>query len=251
MPFNVWNTFNKWLGFSVVLGPDQTVNSGTRVILDASGTQNTNHPIVRFEWTQISGDGVTLIDKFSATPSFIAPTERYDQTISFSVVAVDSLGKKSGSAITNINVNKFIFEGSMLQLLDTLSFELFSDGELMIYPGRSNREIIKLKPSNELGLEVDDDGYIDFEHENNAIDKLEFVIFNSKERHVIDSSSDSIYFKQAEAHCRMGDLNPTEKNEPFNIGVILYIEGDGRGLVAYNTTSILGTPNQAYVQDKL
>ena len=232
-------------------GSNQSVDAGTRVTLNASGSTAGSYPIVSYEWTQTQGDSVSLIDLNTATPEFTSPSENNSQTLRFSVVPIDSEGNRGAADTVDITVAAFVFEGSVLQLIDTLAFELVTDGELMIYPGRANREILKLRPSDELGLVVDEDGCLDFEHADNDIAKLEVVIFNSTDKAIIDSDNLAIVFEGAEAHCRLGDFNPTNANEPFDVGVIVYIEGDSRGVVAYNSSSSSANQVRAYVQKRV
>ncbi len=240
---------------TVVLGPNQSVESGQTVYLDATQSTAGSHPIASYEWTQTAGDTVTLVNGTTASPSFIAPSENDAQTVTFSVVAIDTEGTRSTAKTVSIAVAAFNFDGSILELIDSVAFELITDGNLMIYPGRANREIIKLRPSSELGLVVDDDGCIDFEAPANTISKLEVIIYNTSEKARIDSDTTAIVFEGSEAHCRFGDFQPKSAREPFDVAVVLYIEGDGRGVVVYSTSEALSTqgasPISAYVQANL
>lgn len=240
---------------TVVIGPNQSVESGQTVYLDATQSTAGSHPIASYEWTQTAGDTVTLVSGNTASPSFIAPSENDAQTLTFSVVAIDTEGTRSTAKTVSITVAAFNFDGSILELIDSVAFELITDGNLMIYPGRANREIIKLRPSSELGLVVDDDGCIDFESPTNTISKLEVIIYNTSEKARIDSDTTAIVFEGPEAHCRFGDFQPKSAREPFDVAVVLYIEGDGRGVVVYSTSEALSTqgasPISAYVQANL
>lgn len=240
---------------TVVLGPNQSVESGETVYLDATQSTAGSHPIASYEWTQTAGDTVTLVNGTTASPSFIAPSENDAQTLTFNVVAIDTEGTRSAAKTVSIAVAAFNFDGSILELIDSVAFELITDGNLMIYPGRANREIIKLRPSSELGLVVDDDGCIDFESPTNTISKLEVIIYNTSEKARIDSDTTAIVFEGPEAHCRFGDFQPKSAREPFDVAVVLYIEGDGRGVVVYSTSEALSTqgasPINAYVQANL
>lgn len=236
-------------------GPNQSVSSGATVQLDATQSTAGSHPIASYEWAQTAGDTVTLVNSTTASPSFISPSENEAQTITFNVVAIDTEGTRSAAKTVSIAVAAFNFDGSILELIDSVAFELITDGNLMIYPGRANREIIKLRPSSELGLVVDDEGCIDFEAAANTISKLEVIIYNTSEKARIDSESLAIVFEGSEAHCRFGDFQPKSAREPFDVAVVLYIEGDGRGVVVYSTSEALSTqgasPISAYVQSSL
>ncbi|GFD70932.1 hypothetical protein KUL113_03520 [Tenacibaculum sp. KUL113] len=240
---------------TVVLGPNQSVQSGETVYLDASQSTAGSHPIASYEWTQTAGDTVTLVNSTTATPEFIAPSENDAQTLTFSVVAIDTEGNRSTAKTVSIAVAAFTFDGSILELIDSVPFELVTDGNLMIYPGRANREIIKLRPGSDLGLVVDAEGCIDFESAPNNISKLEVIIYSSTEKAKIDSDSSAIVFEGSEAHCRFGDFQPKSAKEPFDVAVVLYISGDGRGVVVYSTSEALSTQGaasvSAYVQPSL
>lgn len=56
-------------------GPAQTVNSGVTVVLDGSGSVDTNSPPLplNFTWVQSGGPSVTLSDTGFAKPFFVAP----------------------------------------------------------------------------------------------------------------------------------------------------------------------------------
>lgn len=54
-------------------GPDQTVFEREMVILDASGSRDTDDGIASYQWTQVSGTGVVLSDNSSVKPTFEAP----------------------------------------------------------------------------------------------------------------------------------------------------------------------------------
>jgi len=55
-------------------GPDQTVDPGSTVQLDGTGSHDDDGSIVSFHWSQISGPGATLVGVNTATPTFTADT---------------------------------------------------------------------------------------------------------------------------------------------------------------------------------
>lgn len=220
-------------------GPDQSVAAGVTVQLDASSSTPGTYPIASYEWTQTAGDSITLTDATTSTPEFTAPSTSNEQTLTFSVVPVDTEGNRGTAKVVSIVVAAFVFTGSALELLDTLDFTLVTDGNIIAYPGRANREILKVTASSLLGLDVDDDDYINFE--GNDIVKVEVIVFTSRERQVLSSETDSVFRVEGSLKVRFGDLNFTYFTEPAALGVVVYVAGDTRGVVlttpAVNDTS--------------
>ncbi len=74
---------------TAAVGPDQIVSEGDTVVLDASGSSDPDGNTLFFNWTQLSGPAVELVDAWSAQPSFFAPGVDADQDLVFEVVASD------------------------------------------------------------------------------------------------------------------------------------------------------------------
>ena len=72
-------------------GEDQTVDEGSTVTLDASGSDDPDGDSLSYSWsvTDDANTGVTLSDDSSETPSFTAPDVDGDQTLSFQVQVSD------------------------------------------------------------------------------------------------------------------------------------------------------------------
>ena len=79
-------------------GPDQTVATGTTVTLDGSGTGGPQQSTIVYVWRQIRGPSVTLNDRMSAMPRFVAP--RKPTTIKFRLTATDLQRNRSTDTVT-------------------------------------------------------------------------------------------------------------------------------------------------------
>ena len=88
-------------------GPNQTVQRGDNVQLDASGSSDPDNDPLTFGWTQTGGAAVTLSSPNSATPSFTAPNvDRRGATLTFDVTASDPSGAFStDTVVVNIPFN--------------------------------------------------------------------------------------------------------------------------------------------------
>jgi VCBS repeat-containing protein len=70
-------------------GPDQTVDEGTVVQLDGSGSYDPDNNPLTYQWNQTSGPAVTLSDSASDMPTFTAPLVSTDTTLVFELVVND------------------------------------------------------------------------------------------------------------------------------------------------------------------
>jgi len=73
-------------------GPDQTVNSGATVTLNASGSTDPEGDTLAYEWEPVSRANVTLSDADTATPSFTASDVDVETVLSFEVTVSDGNG---------------------------------------------------------------------------------------------------------------------------------------------------------------
>ncbi|MFC6943259.1 PKD domain-containing protein [Salinirubellus sp. GCM10025818] len=86
-------------------GMDQTVDEGTTVTLDASGSSDPDAgDTLTFNWTQTAGPSVSLSDDLSAQPTFTAPDVSGDQTLTFEVEVNDGNGGTDTDTV-NVTVN--------------------------------------------------------------------------------------------------------------------------------------------------
>tara|TARA_Y100001954_G_scaffold59683_1_gene64673 strand:- start:2135 stop:3808 length:1674 start_codon:yes stop_codon:yes gene_type:complete len=79
-------------------GSDQTVDAGSQVSLDGSGSINTNGDVAAYFWEQTSGVAVNLDDEESMSPSFTAPNE--STTLNFDLTVYDLDGNESTDSVT-------------------------------------------------------------------------------------------------------------------------------------------------------
>lgn len=82
-------------------GNDQTVDEGTEVTLDASGSSDPDGDTLSYAWTQTGGPSVSLSDASSATPTFTAPDVSEETTLTFQVEVSDGNG---GTDTDTVNV---------------------------------------------------------------------------------------------------------------------------------------------------
>lgn len=85
-------------------GPNQTVVAATSVVLDGSGSFDTDAgQTLTYAWTQSSGPAVTLSDSTSATPGFTAPGMAIgapDMHLTFALQAYDGLNLSTPDTVT-------------------------------------------------------------------------------------------------------------------------------------------------------
>jgi hypothetical protein len=85
-------------------GADQSVNEGVSVILDGSGSTDSNSGVLSYLWQQIDGPAVTLSDPTSPRPGFAAPQVSSGAgSLSFRLIVTNRYGLKS-SDICFVNV---------------------------------------------------------------------------------------------------------------------------------------------------
>lgn len=217
-------------------GPDQSVAAGARVQLNASMSSDPEDgSISQFGWEQVNNgaDAVVLEFANTATPEFTAPSSLTAQTLEFRLQAQDSEGETATDTVT-VQVAA-LQENEILSTMETLDFELVTQGNLVAYKGRSNREVMQLKPSSLTGI-VTAGGYLDLSQ--NGIAKIEIIADGKK---ISNEGSDSIKIDGTRILARLGDLDISTAGRdsvtPTFI-IVLYVGSDTRGLVvASNATS--------------
>ena len=87
---------------TAVAGADQTVDEGSSVSLNASGSSDPDGDTLSYQWTQTAGTSVTLSDATTAEPSFTAPEVSGDETLTFEVEVNDS--QATDTDVVNVTV---------------------------------------------------------------------------------------------------------------------------------------------------
>jgi hypothetical protein len=90
-------------------GDDQTVDEGTTVGLDASGSTGDS---LTYSWTQTAGPSVTLSNTSAAQPTFTAPDVDSETTLTFEVSVSD--GQASDTDLVNVTVQDTTSESAVL-----------------------------------------------------------------------------------------------------------------------------------------
>lgn len=211
-------------------GPDQSVVAGSIVQLDGSASYDPdpNGSISGYGWVQTSGDSVDLDSDTIENPKFIAPSKLDPQSLTFDLVVVDNEGATSEISSTTVNVAG-VEQNDVLNILDKLHFTLDNDGVVTAYPGRSNRETFRFKPSRTENLVLDDDGYLNLEQ--NDIDRIEISVVTRTGILTLSSKTAAINLEGSKAHCRLGDLQLDSSTKSFDLTFTVYVNGDEKGVV--------------------
>ncbi|MCA9513341.1 MAG: hypothetical protein KC635_00205, partial [Myxococcales bacterium] len=85
-------------GTTADAGPDQTVNEGTQVVLDAGGSSDPQGQDLTFTWTQTGGPAVALADGNGTSPTFTAPPG--PATLTFEVEVCNEAGLCATDTVT-------------------------------------------------------------------------------------------------------------------------------------------------------
>jgi len=73
----------------IVIGDIRAITEGMSVELNASASYDKDGDTLSYQWTQSSGETITLIDSDTATPSFIAPKVSNDSNITIELSLSD------------------------------------------------------------------------------------------------------------------------------------------------------------------
>ena len=119
-------------------GPDQTVNEGVTVMLDASNSMDLDDGIASYQWTQLGNNTrVTLSDNTKEQPTFTAPNVGINgESLTFQLTVTDNGNLKSTDTsivnvtwineppIANAGPDQFVTAGDMVTLDGSISSDL-------------------------------------------------------------------------------------------------------------------------------
>jgi hypothetical protein len=107
-----------------VASPAQVANKQAVVILDGTGSSDSDGDVLTYNWTQTGGPSVALTGATSAKASFIAP--RTSGSLTFSLMVNDGKGNSSPatSSVTVLNRVPIAVSGSDLSVLPSAQVTL-------------------------------------------------------------------------------------------------------------------------------
>ena len=100
MTVTVVNTFN--LDIVADAGQDRIVNENVKVQLDGSASFDPEEQTISYQWTQVSGEKVTLSSATTTNPSFTSPTVANGEVkvLVFELKVFDNNGRSSADTVT-------------------------------------------------------------------------------------------------------------------------------------------------------
>lgn len=120
---------------------DASIGEGKTIRLNGGDAWDPDGKPLTYEWTQVSGPAVTLIDSNTITPSFIAPSVQADTVLSFRFTVKDDQNQTAVSdtmKVTVLNDQNFVMnisspsEATTIASIQTVSIDLSNPTNLII-----------------------------------------------------------------------------------------------------------------------
>jgi hypothetical protein len=127
----VVNIVSQYIEPVATAGPDQTVITGSTVVLDAANSTDANDGILTYRWTQIDGPFVKLSNPLAPNPTFTAPSKA--GSLAFRVTVTDLYGQ-SAQANCIVNVN----DGTPLRSTSTSNDQTVAPGATVTLTDKSS-----------------------------------------------------------------------------------------------------------------
>jgi len=86
-------------------GADQSVNEGSSVALDGTGSSDSDGAIASVNWVQTAGPAVSLSGATSLSPSFVAPLVNKDALLTFELTVTDNDGLTATDSVNVTSLN--------------------------------------------------------------------------------------------------------------------------------------------------
>jgi predicted secreted protein len=122
-------------------GTDQTVNEGSSVTLNASGSNDADNDIVSYSWTQIGGSPSVTLSKSPSSPvaTFTAPDITSQTTLTFRVTVGDSEGNEDTDDV-QVTINNMLVPAGHKPVADAGSVQTVYGGDTVTLNGSLSKD---------------------------------------------------------------------------------------------------------------